>query len=275
MRGLICALLVFLTSAAQARPDDAIARVDTTLKHPLEQIDGTHPLLLERTNREAVVSQDSADRTEGGVFDVRVNADLRTGEIENTASVYSSIPKNAKFQAKGRIYEFVTFDRDALISYSYEVNGALNGSNPGDYAQIAATAYMYDVSDLDSVFDESQELEWKVRSRRVDNSKPLIATYRGDGTNTLYGDPAEALTTIDQNFDGTQLEVSGSVSGNVLVKEGRLYLLAIGSSLLLEHSGNFDYLSSSEPARGRFRFVELDGASFTSQSGLFLSGVNP
>lgn len=274
MKGSICALLSFLASMAHAIPDDAISRAESTVKAPLEQIE-QDPLLLERTNRGPVSSLNSVDQTEGGVFDVRARADLSAGEIESTASVYSSIPKNGKFQAKGRIYEFVTFDRDALISYSYEVSGALNGSDPNDYAQITATAYMYDVSDLNSVFDDQHDLEMKVRGRRVDNSKPLIATYRGDGTNSLYGDPVEALSTIDKNFDGTSLQIEGSVSGNVLVKEGRLYLLSIGSSLLLEHSGNLNYLSSADPTRGRFRFVELDGANFTSQSGLFLTSQNP
>jgi hypothetical protein len=172
--------------------------------------------------------------------------------------------------ANATAYEFLTFSQNASISFSMAVSGTINNADTDGAAEIDAAVQFYNVTNVASpnyFTSESNGSEFPNGTLAV-NAGQFAAVY-GSSVSTLNF-PAGA-TTI-QNNSGTVENVSLDVTGSVNVVAGDLYIVE-----LLLTAGGFDF-NGQDAAQGvdfidpaTFSFTNLDGTTYTSSSGLFLT----
>jgi hypothetical protein len=176
-------------------------------------------------------------------------------------------------------FEFVQFSGTGTVSYSMAVDGSISNFSANGDASISAGVYVYDVTGYTAPFFTTQSSG----NEYVTNGYQYM--YSGSRTVDVYGssyptddlpiDFENNLVTLDQDNSGVSLPINFDVTGSIDVVAGHTYIIQ-----LLMTAGD-DQLSGSASQTvgfantGAFNFTNLNGLTFTSSSGQFLSDVVP
>jgi hypothetical protein len=183
-------------------------------------------------------------------------ADLSTGQTGTSTGSPAFVTK---------MFDTLTFDiglsSSADVSFSVSYDGLVSrtssySSNPGSdyYLRI------YDITGIDEWLDQSSFAGLYDHTSVVDDA-PLV----------FFDYISLSFTDIDGGVsDGTAYYLSGNFSGTLSVESGHTYGIYIGSYTGGGRYGYADFFNT-----GAFEFTDLNGATFSSGSGVFLSESNP
>jgi hypothetical protein len=242
---VICSCAAYADSLPIA---GAVAQVSTTV-HPLSwtQVSGT---------------SGSSTGTESSA-----SIDMTTGQLR-VATSGSDLP-----YAGVQGFEFLQFSGSGTISYNFAISGTLSNSNPTGAVRIGSSAIFYDVNGLSPNYFANGGLPGFdfVDAAAISFATNITYDY-GSSFNISNIPPTNA--NFIQNNDGSAIPVLVNLSGSFDVQSGQLYAIAlqlVGSEAGANSSNSLQAADFSHT--GTFQFTDLDGLTFTSSSGEFLSNA--
>jgi hypothetical protein len=175
-------------------------------------------------------------------------------------------------------YDFLTFNGSGAVSYSLNVTGSLNNAAPDGDVSIGGAVYFYNVTGATSdVFTTSSN-----GSEYINTG--YLPTASSGQTFDIYGPsyPSYDLPITYQNFivttevndSGAAIPVDVTATGTLNVVAGDTYaiqLLLTGGSDQPGKTGDQQGANFGDTAT--FRFTNLNGLTYTSASGAFLSNT--
>ncbi|WP_300054883.1 VPLPA-CTERM sorting domain-containing protein [uncultured Roseobacter sp.] len=260
-------LVLVSTSFASAAPVDANSIVYTDLI-----LSSSADFVFEAQTASTALF-DTAALTAGGEANATARVDLSTGELGTDARVSALAPGSSFIDsfAFSAWNEFVTFSADASIAFSLRTDGRLSTAGASDFSEVGSSLNVYDVTDQTTVFDGTL-LNSDTISNRIFTARDLI-NVSGTSINPLdRGVNCRAANVACLSGNAIDQLLDTAITGTLSVQAGRTYLF--GSSLFSAAGragpgvgpAASDFLSTAV-----FAFDDLDGASFTSSSGEFLS----
>jgi hypothetical protein len=173
--------------------------------------------------------------------------------------------------ANATAWEFLIFNSDATISYAYDVTGTLNNAATNGVSTVSAGVSFYNVTGLSSPYFAtlSSPAGYQYADGTLaSNSSQEGAAYGGSASGDLPVGSTDVL-----NSSGANVPLSLDVTGSVNVIAGDLYIvdLSLTGDAFQIGSSNEQGSDFLDPAT--FSFTNLDGATFTSSSGEFLSAA--
>ncbi len=197
--------------------------------------------------------------------------DLASGILRADAST------NQGFTVSAVGWEFVTFSGNGSVSFAMAVNGLLSNLRPAGIVAAQAAVRLYNVSTWSSYFGNTGGQQF-VAKNGTDSPFPDIAGSAFDNSGVRGASAASCasqfINTCVTNSSGTQVPVSFSVAGSAPVLAGALYLVELQLQLYTFNSSLTAAVQAADFSHtAAFNFTNLNGLSYTSSSGVFLSAV--
>ncbi len=198
--------------------------------------------------------------------------DLRTGKV---GALAESIKEGTTLDALASsvsIFDTVTFSESATVSFNFAVSGSFSAINPSVTQTLLSKAGI-------GIFDLSGTSQWifglegsavpfcftpgcPIFQRSVNSNMDWSRTV--DENNSVL---AEVTHNFPQN--GGVYSLGIDVPGVMDVEAGSTYGIVLSMSAI---SPGWSINSADFSSTGSFSFTDLDGATFTSGSGAFLTG---
>ncbi|WP_076417695.1 PEP-CTERM sorting domain-containing protein [Colwellia sp. UCD-KL20] len=167
-----------------------------------------------------------------------------------------------------KIFDTLTFDSTATVSFEYTIDGMLSSdsifNNPYGQGRID----IYDITGLDSWLETDSflglfdQVEVSENANVLSNNNISIDLDKIRGLSTQEG---EILIERELSRDGTLHNVDYTLSGSFEVDPSKTYGIKLSANTYVSE-GVADFSNT-----GTFAFTDLGGATFTSGSGAFLS----
>lgn len=286
VNGALCAGVLFFSLAASV---DAVPITEQSLIH-VRQAETTFSsafLLDNFTTTDNSVSH-TLDTTAGLSSTIQGRASLITGETGTSVAISTSDPSIRGASSSVMLFDTLTFTPDPSlpilpgaipISYGLHFDGSLAHTSPAGGASVAKSIVtLYDITGLatwltQTVLDPAYPTDIFVSS-----NAPVVSTL---GINLLVGPqstvnslPAQGWDQAIGNTDGTVFDFNLSKTETFLADPTKTYGISIWTSSSvggLNPMGSLsDFLNTST-----FGFTNLNGATFTSGSGAFLTAAVP
>lgn len=193
--------------------------------------------------------------------------DMTTGQLR-VATSGSDLP-----YAGAQGFEFLQFSGNGTISYDFSVSGTLSNSDPTGAVRIGSSAIFYDVNGLSPNYFANGGLPGFEFIDAAFISFASNTTYDYGSSFNISRIPPTNVTFI-QNNDGSAIPILVNLAGSFDVQSDHLYAIAlqlIGSETGANSSNSLQAADFSHT--GTFQFTDLDGLTYTSSSGEFLSNA--
>jgi len=199
-------------------------------------------------------------------------ADLTTGAAKVSTSGTTSPGATAD------PFDFLTFSGSGSVSYKMALSGSLSNLAPNGDVLISGAVYWYDVTGATSnVFTQ------QAGGYEYVNTGYMSSASSGQ-TVDVYGPSFSSsnlpisfgnfIVTTQQDDSGANIPVQVNATGSISVLAGHTYgiqlLLTAGADQL---GGTHDQQAVNFADTALFSFTNLNGLTFTSASGQFLSNV--
>lgn len=199
--------------------------------------------------------------------------DLRTGNIGVRAESINEGETLDILSSSVSIFDTVTFSESATVSFNFTVTGSFSAINPS----VAQT--LQSVSRI-GIFDLTGTSQWIFGLEG--NAYPVCFTpdcaifQRSVNSNMDWSRTVDenngVLAEVTHNFpqDGGNYGLSIDVPGAMNVEAGTTYGIALSMNAI---APGWSINSADFSSTVSFSFTDLDGATFTSGSGAFLTAV--
>ena len=193
---------------------------------------------------------------------VSAYGDLSAGTVGS-----ESVAGTGSYQSIVSVFDTLTFDSSANVSFSFTFDGTLSSNSPFDNPYGQGRVDIYDITGLpywvetDSVFGLFDQAQVVPSATDVSINTFVISMDEIQGYSTGVGD----YTIIQPlSHDSTLHDVSHTISGSFEVDPSKTYGIRLAANTYGDGTGTADFLNT-----GAFEFTDLDGASFVSASGVF------
>lgn len=219
-----------------------------------------------------VTTNSSFSNTLGSAFgsDIQAHGSLATGETGTRYTITS--PDSGNGQSLVNLYDTLTFTTPTgsptTIAYGLNFDGSLANTGTGfvDGAMADTSVSIYDITGLSSWLEDFD----------ATGTDPIIGTNAprisftgillGVGTQNLIDAIAPFADQTIVDSTGSPFAFNLSKTGSFLADPTKTYGIEIRSASSANGISSSDFLNTSA-----FQFTSLNGASFTSGSGVFLS----
>jgi hypothetical protein len=181
------------------------------------------------------------------------------------------------FSVSSTGWEFLSFSGNGSISFAFDVDGTLANLRPAGIVAIDASVRLFDVTTWSSYFATSGGTQFIAKngsgSPFPDQVGSAFDNYgvRGAAAATCA---SQFINTCVTSSNGVAVPVDLSLGGSASVLGGNLYLVQLQISLYTFSSVPSTLLQSADFSHtAAFSFSNLNGLSYTSASGTFLSAV--
>lgn len=209
----------------------------------------------------------------GSTGSANASVNLGTGELKAYAT------STAGFTSQATGWEFVTFNGSGMVDFSFNIEGALSNNYPIGMTYVEAAVRVYDVTSWTSYFGTTGGVQFTAFNGSgspfpyMEGSAYDSQAVRGASSTgcTTYG-----ITNCTVNSTGGIIPVSLSMSGSLDAVEDQLYLVELLLSTstynqqlgIVTQTGDFSNTAT-------FSFTDLNGLTFESSSGEFLTSTVP
>lgn len=171
------------------------------------------------------------------------------------------------------MFDTVTFSKSATVGFNFTVSGSFSAINPSAAQNLTSVAEI-------GIFDLSGTSQWIFGLEG--SAFPICSTpgcaifQRGVNSNMDWSRTVDenngVLAEVTHNFpqDGGDYGLSIDVPGEMNVEAGTTYGIALSMNAI---APGWSINSADFSSTGSFSFTDLDGATFTSGSGAFLTAV--
>lgn len=287
VNGAVCAVVLFLSLAASV---GAVPITEQSLIH-VRQLESTSSSAFILDNFSTTDSSISymLDTASGFGSAIEGRASLITGETGTSAAISTDDPNIRSASSAVTLFDTLTFTPDTSlpilpamipITYGLSFDGSIANTSPAGGASIATSIVtIYDITGLATWLTEKIVAPEFPTDVFISSDAPVVSTL---GINLLVApqrtiDLSPALSYFDAliaNTDGTVFDFDLSKTETFLADPSKTYGISIRTSSVvggLNPLGSFsDFLNTST-----FGFTNLNGATFTSGSGAFLTAAVP
>jgi len=180
--------------------------------------------------------------------DVQGYGDLATGRVGTRATNTGSYTS----QSYARVFDTLTFDAAVEISFDFAYEGALATTSPFGNPRSIGMVGIYDITGLSSWLKTSDFF-----------GADLVSSV---SEATLVTAVSGQIKDLALPTDGAFYDYSLMLSGSFMADPTKTYGIQIYSDSYAGSNAGSDFLGT-----GTFSFTNLNGASYTSGSGTFLS----
>jgi hypothetical protein len=208
--------------------------------------------------------------------DIQAYGELSTGNMGTRFNISTDTPGNGhSYIMMFDTLSFTTPASNVEVSYNFSLDGTLSYSgivplSGYDFggADAHANLSIYDITDMPNWLElyDSGRLGTDLLPSLTHN---LGAAVGSNAFANFYYD-ANLYQDVFVDSSGALFNINRSASGTFVVDPTRQYGIALTAQSSAAGQAASDFLSTSS-----FRFTDLNGASFTSGSGAFLSDIAP
>jgi hypothetical protein len=213
--------------------------------------------------------------------DIQAYGNLATGSMGTRYNITTVNPGNG--QSYVSMFDVLNFDTPSNssvdVSYSLSLDGSLSysGVTPmSGYDLGGASSFsilkIYDITGVSNWLEVTDDPDDSLLFTSI---TPIISEHLGAAVGSdLYIDSyspyPESYQDLTVDSSGGTIDINNSASGSFTVDPTRQYGIRLNMSSVAIGQAASDFLNTSN-----FQFTDLNGASFSSESGVFLSDISP
>lgn len=225
----------------------------------------------------AAIAITSPDTSSGGASE----AILTSGEIKVSAAGQATPPDSIGNEAgaggaAAALFDVLTFDQAATVSYEIALDGRVELFGAGSQARVESYVQFRDVTGTlaPEIYQFNPLTE--LYQLHPDLPYPFAGSSYGAylyGGESFYAGTPGPDAEVFEDMDGAELEIDKSHGASFQVEAGRQYLVWMSQAAFVSSVNSTTVSTADLSHTATFRFTDLGGATFTSASGLFLTAA--